>query len=232
MAINVSLLLLLNAWWSHTSPLNQVTWLQTEQLGARFLAKVLEILSTLQHSPERHTYCSRHNVAWLSDGNAYQWCSKVFEIDRQSSFHWATPCHNTLALQHPLHNAKGIVNRPFHLIAVEIVRPTQNDGAGRASLWTVETRHTLYNSLNSNLFCLVGKTAEILQLNYAKEESSLWAKKMSPKLLVLCTLCVHLQCSSDIPVVPVTKKWYCKFPVKISVMGEFTWLKVLDLKGL
>jgi hypothetical protein len=35
------------------------------------------------------------------------------------------------------------VNRTLHLITVEIIRPTQNDWAGCASLWTVETRHAL-----------------------------------------------------------------------------------------
>jgi len=41
---------------------------------------------------------------------------------------------------------------------------------------------THFNSLSSNLFHLFGKTAEILQLNYAKGGSSLYAGNMSPKL--------------------------------------------------
>jgi hypothetical protein len=86
-----------------------------------------------------------------------------------------------------------------------------------------------FKSSSSNLFRTVGKTAEILQLNYAEGESSLGAKNVSPKLLVLCTLCVHLQRSSDIP---VAMKWHRKFPAKFSVMGEFTWIKVQDWKEL
>ena len=142
-AINVTSIFLLNAWWHHNSPVNQEIRLQTEQLGASFLANVLEIFCTLQERPERHIFCSSHKAAWMLNGKAYQWCSEVFEIDRQSSFHWATPCHNTLALQHPFHHTKCVMNRSLHLIAVEIIRPAQDDGAGCASLWTVETRHTL-----------------------------------------------------------------------------------------
>ena len=37
--INVTWTFLLNGWWSHNSPVNQVTWLQTKQLRAWFLAK-------------------------------------------------------------------------------------------------------------------------------------------------------------------------------------------------
>lgn len=174
-----------NTWQSHDSRVNQVTWLQTGQFGVWFLAGVLEIFSTLQLSTKSLIYSWRHQVAGTLDGNAYQWSSKILKIDGQSSFHWATPCHNTLALQHPLHHTECIMNRPFHLITVKIIRPTQNDWAGCASLWAVETRHTHFNSPRSNFFCMVRKTAGILQMSCVKEEASLWARNVSPAAFIM-----------------------------------------------
>lgn len=112
---------------------------------------MLETFHALPRCPEPTQPCINGNQSECSDSSAYQRSSKVLKIDRQCCFHWATPSHNILAFQDPLHHAQCIVHWPLHLVTVEVIGPSQNDWASCANLWAVQTRHPTLMCANETI---------------------------------------------------------------------------------
>ena len=70
----------------------------------------------------------------------HQRCRKVLQVDGKSCFNCAPTNDERFRLQDAFDDAQSIVHRPFHFVAVEIVRPAQDNRCRSASLWPAKKK--------------------------------------------------------------------------------------------